>query len=379
MNIKQQGQDKILFISVIALISFGLFMLFSASWVKSLEITGEESRTYFLRSQMIKLIPAFFIFILLTKINYRKFQFLSPYLLFTSFLLLLYTKLQGCSGDSCRWLSIGPISFQTSDVARFSIIIFLASYIDNNYKYMKQFVKGIFYPMLAILPIALMIIIQPDNSTSLILLLIAFTMLFIGGASFIQLATIGVLSVGTIGIFILNEKNYVWRRILQFMEDSSSSSASIGYQSEQALIGLQQGGLSGMGIGESIQKYSYLPETHTDFIFAIIGEELGFIAGSILMLVYYIIFYRAVQISKKSNDIFGIMLSIGFGLSITIYALINIGVVMRVIPVTGVPLPFISYGGSSLIINLMMIAILLNISKAQRKLNVKRWRLRVNA
>ena len=378
MNIKEQGQDKVLFIAVIALISFGLFMLFSASWVKSLEITGGDSRTYFLVSQMIKLIPAFFIFVLLTKINYRKLQFLSPYLLFSSFLLLVYTQFQGCSGDSCRWLSIGPISFQTSDVARFSMIIFLASYIDNNHKQMKQFIKGIFYPLLAIIPVALMIIIQPDNSTTLILLTIAFAMLFVGGASFIQLATIGVFSIGTIGIFILNEKNYALGRILSFI-DSSGSSASIGYQSNQALIGLKQGGWSGMGIGESIQKYSYLPETHTDFIFAIIGEELGFIAGSILMLVYYIIFYRAVQISKKSNDIFGIMLSIGFGLSITIYAFINIGVVIGVIPVTGVPLPFISYGGSSLIINLMMIAILLNISKAQRKLNVKRWRLRVNA
>ena len=377
MNIKEQKQDRLLFISVIALISFGLFMLFSASWVKSLEITGGESRTYFLVSQMIKLVPAFFIFIFFTKINYRKLQFISPYLLFLSFLLLIYTQLQGCNGDSCRWLSIGPISFQTSDIARFSVILFLASYIDNNYKYMKQFVKGIFYPLLAILPIALMIIVQPDNSTTLILLIITYAMLFVGGASFIQLATIGVLSVGTIGIFILNEKNYALGRILSFIDPASS--ASVGYQSNQALIGLKQGGLSGMGIGESIQKYSYLPETHTDFIFAIIGEELGFIAGSLLMLVYYIIFYRAVQISKKSNDIFGIMLSIGFGLSITIYAFINIGVVIGLVPVTGVPLPFISYGGSSLITNLMMIAILLNISKAQRKINVKRWRLRVNA
>ena len=377
MNIKEQKQDRLLFISVIALISFGLFMLFSASWVKSLEITGGESRTYFLVSQMIKLVPAFFIFIFFTKINYRKLQFISPYLLFLSFLLLVYTQLQGCNGDSCRWLSIGPISFQTSDIARFSVILFLASYIDNNYKYMKQFVKGIFYPLLAILPIALMIIVQPDNSTTLILLIITYAMLFVGGASFIQLSTIGVLSVGTIGIFILNEKNYALGRILSFIDPASS--ASVGYQSNQALIGLKQGGLSGMGIGESIQKYSYLPETHTDFIFAIIGEELGFIAGSLLMLVYYIIFYRAVQISKKSNDIFGIMLSIGFGLSITIYAFINIGVVIGLVPVTGVPLPFISYGGSSLITNLMMIAILLNISKAQRKLNVKRWRLRVNA
>ena len=376
MNIKEQKQDKLLFVSVIALISFGLFMLFSASWVKSLEVTGGESRTYFLVRQMIKLIPAFFIFIFFTKINYRKFQLISPYLLFISFLLLVYTQFQGCNGDSCRWLSIGPISFQTSDLARFSVILFLASYIDNNYKYMKQFVNGIFYPLLAILPIAFMIIIQPDNSTTLILLIIAYAMLFVGGASFIQLLTVGVLSAGAMGIFILNEKNYALGRILSFMDPTSSE--SIGYQSNQALIGLKQGGLSGMGIGESIQKYSYLPETHTDFIFAIIGEELGFVAGSLLMLVYYIIFYRAVQISKRSNDIFGIMLSIGFGLSITIYAFINIGVVIGLVPVTGVPLPFISYGGSSLITNLMMIAILLNISKAQRKLNVKRWRLRVD-
>ena len=376
MNIKEQKQDRLLFMSVIALISFGLFMLFSASWVKSLEITGGESRTYFLVSQMIKLIPAFFIFIFFTKINYRKLQLISPYLVFISFILLVYTQFQGCNGDSCRWLSIGPISFQTSDIARFSVILFLASYIDNNYKYMKQFVKGIFYPLLAILPIAFMIIIQPDNSTTLILLIIAYAMLFVGGASFIQLLTIGVLSAGSMVIFILNEKNYALGRILSFMDPASS--ASIGYQSNQALIGLKQGGLSGMGIGESIQKYSYLPETHTDFIFAIIGEELGFIAGSLLMLMYYIIFFRAVQISKRSNDIFGIMLSIGFGLSITIYAFINIGVVIGLVPVTGVPLPFISYGGSSLITNLMMIAILLNISKAQRKLNVKRWRLRVN-
>ena len=377
MNIKEQKQDRFLFFTIITMISFGLFMLFSASWVKSLEITGGESRTYFLTSQMMKLIPAFFVFIFLTKINYRKLQLLSPYLLFMSFLLLVYTKFQGCAGDSCRWLSLGPISFQTSDVARFSLIIFLASYIDNNYKYMQQFFKGILVPLVAIAPITLMIIIQPDNSTTLIMLMIAFIMLFIGGASLIQLATIGALSIGAIGIFILNEKNYALGRILSFLDPSSS--ATVGYQSNQAMIGLKQGGLSGMGIGESIQKYSYLPETHTDFIFAIIGEEMGFITGVILMIAYYIIFYRAVQISKKSNDIFGILLSIGFGLSITIYAFINIGVVIGVIPVTGVPLPFISYGGSSLIINLMMVAVLLNISKAQRKINVKRWRPRVNA
>tara|TARA_B100001079_G_scaffold271669_1_gene290234 strand:- start:4612 stop:5670 length:1059 start_codon:yes stop_codon:yes gene_type:complete len=352
-------------------------MLFSASWVKSLDITGGESRTFFLTSQMFKLVPAFFIFFILTKINYRKLQIIAPLLLLSSFLLLLYTRIQGCEGDSCRWLSIGPLSFQTSDIARFSVIIFLASYIDNNYKNMKNFFTGIMLPLSAILPIALMIIIQPDNSTTMILLIIVYAMLFIGGASFIQLLTIGSISIGSFAIFILNKGNYALARVLSYINPASSE--NISYQSNQALIGLKQGGISGMGIGESIQKYSYLPETHTDFIFAIIGEEMGFISGILLMIAYYIIFYRSIQISKKSNDIFGILLSIGFGLSISIYALINIGVVIGIVPVTGVPLPFISYGGSSLITNLMMVAILLNISKAQRKINVRKWRLRVDA
>ena len=377
MNIKEQKQDKYLLVTVLMMISFGLFMLFSASWVKSLDITGGESRTFFLTSQMLKLLPAFFIFFVLTKINYRKLQILAPFLLLFSFLLLVYTRVQGCEGDSCRWLSIGPLSFQTSDLARFSVIIYLARYIDTNYKKMKSFFTGILVPLTAILPVALMIVIQPDNSTTMILLAIVYAMLFIGGASFIQLLTIGTISVGAFTIAILNKGNYALARILSFINPASSENVS--YQSSQALIGLKQGGISGMGIGESIQKYSYLPETHTDFIFAIIGEEMGFITGIILMIAYYIIFYRSIQISKKSNDTFGILLSIGFGLSISIYALINIGVVIGIVPVTGVPLPFISYGGSSLITNLMMIAILLNISKAQRKINVRKWRLRVDA
>tara|TARA_B100000427_G_scaffold129509_1_gene107723 strand:- start:157 stop:1290 length:1134 start_codon:yes stop_codon:yes gene_type:complete len=376
MNIKERKQDKWLLWTVILLIVFGLFILFSASWIKSLEITDGASRIFFLKNQLLKFIPGIAVFLIASHFNYRRLQYLAPILMVGSFLLLAYTSMQGCDGDSCRWLSIGPISFQTSDLARFSVILFLADYIDRNYKYMDQFVKGIVIPFACILPICFMIIIQPDNSTTLILLSIVFALLFIGGVSFPQIGTVGVLSVGAILIFIVNSKNYALGRILSFLDPNSAG--SMGYQSSQALIGLKQGGLTGMGIGESIQKHSYLPETHTDFIFAIIGEELGFIRTSVFMLAYTIILFRAIQISKKSNDIFGIILSVGFGLSITFYALINIGVAINVIPVTGVPLPFVSYGGSSLIINLLMVGILLNISKAQRKFKVKKWRLRVD-
>ena len=376
MNIKERKQDKWLLWTVILLIVFGLFILFSASWIKSLEITDGASRIFFLKNQLLKFIPGIAVFLIASHFNYRRLQYLAPILMVGSFLLLAYTSMQGCDGDSCRWLSIGPISFQTSDLARFSVILFLADYIDRNYKYMDQFVKGIVIPFACILPICFMIIIQPDNSTTLILLSIVFALLFIGGVSFPQIGTVGVLSVGAILIFIVNSKNYALGRILSFLDPNSAG--SMGYQSSQALIGLKQGGLTGMGIGESIQKHSYLPETHTDFIFAIIGEELGFIRTSVFMLAYTILLFRAIQISKKSNDIFGIILSVGFGLSITFYALINIGVAINILPVTGVPLPFVSYGGSSLIINLLMVGILLNISKAQRKFKVKKWRLRVD-
>ena len=376
MNIKERKQDKWLFWTIMLLVVFGLFMLFSASWIKSLDITDGASRIFFLKNQLFKFIPGIAAFLIVSHLNYRRLQYLAPILMVGSFLLLAYTSMQGCDADSCRWLSIGPISFQTSDLARFSVILFLADYIDRNYKYMDQFVKGIVIPFACILPICFMIIIQPDNSTTLILLSIVFALLFIGGVSFPQIGTVGVLSVGAILIFIVNSKNYALGRILSFLDPNSAG--SMGYQSSQALIGLKQGGLTGMGIGESIQKHSYLPETHTDFIFAIIGEELGFIRTSVFMLAYTIILFRAIQISKKSNDIFGIILSVGFGLSITFYALINIGVAINILPVTGVPLPFVSYGGSSLIINLLMVGILLNISKAQRKFKVKKWRLRID-
>ena len=378
INIKEKKQDKWLFWTVIFLVGFGLAVLFSASSVESLQLTNKDSAFYYFFRQFLKVVPAALLFLLMSHFNYKNFQKLKlPWILIgISFLLLLYTKFQGCGGDACRWISIGPVSFQTSDFARFSIIIFLADYIDRHYKNMDQFFTGIVFPVLVVLPIALLIMIQPDNSTTIILMGIVFSMLFIGGAKLIQFFTTILLGASSMLIFIINQKSYVLKRILSFIDPSSSE--AIGYQSTQSLLALQQGGFLGRGWGNSLQKHQYLPEPHTDFIFAVIGEELGFLAGIVVMLAYIIIFYRIIQIAKNSNDIFGIILSIGFGLSITYYAFVNIGVVIGLIPVTGVTLPFISYGGSSLITNLLMVGILLNISRAQRKLRVRDWRLRVN-
>ena len=218
-----------------------------------------------------------------------------------------------------------------------------------------------------------MIIIQPDNSTTLILMTIVFTLLFIGGVSLPQIGTVGVLSVGSILIAIVNSKNYALSRIVSFLDPSSSG--SVGYQSSQALIGLRQGGVSGMGIGDSIQKHSYLPETHTDFIFAIIGEELGFILGTVPVLTLFLyIFLRGLNISKNCTDPFGVLLSVGIAFNLVLYAFVNAAVVTGLFPVTGLPMPMVSYGGSGMVINMALIGILLNISQSRKSIGSKnRW------
>ena len=245
---------------------------------------------------------------------------------------------------------------------------------------MNQFLTGIVFPVLIVAPIALLIWSQPDLSTAMVLMAIVFSLLFVGGTRLVQFSTTVLLAGSSFLIFALNRGNYWTDRIVDFANGilgiaSSDNSATV-FHATQAEIALNQGGLSGM-LGAGTQKLGYLPEQYSDFIFAIVGEELGFIGTTILIIAYMIIFYRVIQIAKNSNDIFGIILTIGFGLSITYYAFVHIGYVVGMLPVTGIPLPFISHGGSALIINLLMIGILLNISKAQRKLNVKEWRPRI--
>ena len=370
INIKEKKQDKWLLWTVVFLVAFGMPMLFIAASPKEINV--------YLLTQVAKLVPGVLILIFMSYFNYRHLQKLAWFLMGTSFLLLLYTKLWG----DFRWISIGSISFQVADFARFSVIVFLADYIDKNYKNMNQFLKGIVFPILVVSPIALLIFYQPDLSTAMVLMAIVFSLLFVGGTKLVQFSTTILLAGSSFLIFTLNRGNYWTIRIVDFANKilgiASNNNSPTAYQARQAEIALNQGGLSGM-LGEGTQKLGYLPQQDSDFIFAIIGEELGFIGTTILIIAYMIIFYRVIQIAKNSNDIFGIILTIGFGLSITYYAFVHIGYVVGMLPITGIPLPFISHGGSALIINLLMIGILLNISKAQRKLHVKEWRSRIDA
>ena len=263
-----------------------------------------------------------------------------------------------------RWLYIGPLSLQTSDIARFSIIIFMAYYADKKRESLKEFQTGLLPALFVLIIIMALIIIQPDYSTALMIGIIGFIILFIGGAKISHLALSGACAL-LIGIPVLISRSYRLERLLDFL--GVGNNTDIGYQAKQSLNSLGNGGWLGVGLGNSIEKNHFLPTPHTDFIFAIIGEELGLVLGTIPVLTLFIlIFLRGLKIAKKCTDHFGVFLSLGIAFNLVLYAFVNAAVVTGILPVTGLPMPMVSYGGSGMVVNMAMMGILLNISQSRR-------------
>ena len=227
------------------------------------------------------------------------------------------------------------------------------------------------------------IIIQPDFSTAVVIGLIGFSMLFIGGAKLTHIFTTGVVSI-VIMIPIMLMRSYRMKRIIYWLGsvfgvNNTADQEVIGYQAQQSLISLGNGGFWGLGLGNSLEKNLFLPTPHTDFIFAIIGEELGLLGAIFILSLFLFIFQRGIKIAKVTTVPFGVMLAFGLSFSIIIYAFINIAVVTGIFPVTGLPMPLVSHGGSSLVINLACIGILLNISQAKRSVSHSSgWRPQLN-
>ena len=217
-----------------------------------------------------------------------------------------------------------------------------------------------------------LIVMQPDYSTALMIGIIGIIILFIGGAKISQLSLIGAGSL-LVGIPILFSREYRRQRIFSFL--GIGDNPDVGYQANQSLISLGNGGVFGVGLGNSIEKNHFLPTPHTDFIFAIIGEELGFFLGTVPVLTLFLyIFLRGLKISKNCTDPFGVLLSVGIAFNLVLYAFVNAAVVTGLFPVTGLPMPMVSYGGSGMVINMALIGILLNISQSRKSIGSKnRW------
>ena len=239
----------------------------------------------------------------------------------------------------------------------------MAYYADKKRHLIGEFYNGLFPSLVILIIIMGLIIIQPDYSTAIMIGIIGITILFIGGAKIKHISLCG-LSGLLIGVPILLSREYRRNRILSFF--GLDDNADFGYQASQSLISLGNGGIFGVGLGNSIEKNHFLPTPHTDFIFAIIGEELGFLLGTIpILTLFLLIFLRGIKIAKSSTDPFAVLLSVGISFNLIIYAFINAAVATGLIPVTGLPMPMISYGGSGMIVNFAMIGILLNISQSK--------------
>ncbi len=339
-------------------------MIFSSSGIYALEGLGSSS--YFLQRHLMYLAVGFVAMFFVMMIDYRVLaRYSKPILLFAIGLLtlVLIPRIGKEVYGARRWLNVFGIGFQPSEFAKLAILIYVSDFLARKGKDVKNFFVG-FIPMICVLGVICFLILkQPDLGTTVLISFIVFVLLFVAGTRLSYLVLIGTLSLPIV-YFLIILVPYRLRRIQAFLDPWSDRYGS-GFQLVQSQIALGSGGLFGVGLGKSIQKLFYLPAAHTDFIFSIIGEELGLV-GTIAVVVLFVLFiWQGARIAKRTEDPFGYFLAIGIVAMIGFQAIVNIGVSIGAFPTKGLPLPFISYGGSALIVQLICVGILLNISRVQ--------------
>ena len=370
LNVISKNYDRVLISAVILLCIIGTVMLYSASSIRSLMESENQTATLYLVAHLKRLLVGIIIMFLMMSFDYRHLKKYYLHLIFGAIGLLIVTKtiflIKGIP-TAARWFYLGPLSIQTSDIARLSLIVFLAVYIDKRRRQLEDFYTGFLPSVFAIIIMMSLIIIQPDFSSAIMLGLIGGIMLFIGRAKLSQLLATSVTGLA-IAVPVLLMAPYRLDRIRSWWNRNEELS-TIGYQAYQSLISLGNGGFIGLGLGNSLEKNMFLPEPHTDFIFSIIGEEMGFVGTLFILTLFLLVFQRGIRIAKECTDPFGVMLAVGISFSFILYAFVNAAVVTNVFPVTGLPMPLISYGGSGMVINLASMGILLNISQAKRSIS----------
>ena len=358
-------KDYLLIVGVIFISLFGLLMIYSSSYIWAEYKFNDPYK--FARTQMIFLIIGYILMFLISNFDYNKYLEKSNLIFLGCLLLLILVLIPGIGtvrNGSRSWFGIGGFGIQPSEFTKLALIIFTSKYLVNNEKKIKDIKKGVLPILLVLMLVFGLIMLQPDFGTGVIIVITIIVLLFISGVPmgfFIKIGILGIL--GVVGLIIAAP--YRMKRIVSFLNPWNDPLGS-GFQIIQSLYAIGPSGLLGKGLGNSIQKHFYLPEPQTDFIFAIISEELGIVGILIVASLFILIIYRGFNIAINCNDKFGKYISFGITFCLSFQALLNLMVVVGLIPVTGVTLPFLSYGGSSLLITLCSIGILLNISKSQK-------------
>lgn len=352
--------DYGIFYTVILLLAIGVIMIYSASSYYAMFKEGDSMA--YLKKQLIWAITGIIAMSFMANFDYHKIRKITPHILITTVPLLVAVFFFPAVNGAKRWIQLGPFSFQPSELAKYAVVMFLAMSLDAKGDGVKKFWTGI-VPYLGISGFfAAMILAEKNLSIAAIIMIVTFILLFVAGGRLQDLfGKVAPVLLVAVMFFIFGE-DYRRARMLNFLNPWKDP-AGDGYQLIQSFYALGAGGVTGLGLGQSRQKTLYMPEPHNDFIFSIIGEELGLIGCLFIIALFVFFVWRGIKVAMKAKDSYGTLLAIGITSIIAVQAIINIAVVTGSMPVTGVPMPFISYGGTSLVINMMAMGILLNISR----------------
>lgn len=353
--------DFLIFIPVFILVLFGVVMILSSSSASAYTIFGDTY--FFLRSQLFNAFIGFIVLLIAMNIDYKNLRKVAPILLVLAIVFLILVRIPGIGSNikgSWRWIHLGPLSFQPSEFAKFVIILFFSFSLSKKPNQLSSFKNFLSYIVLIGI-FSILLILEPHLSCTIIIILTTGTILFCAGAK-LKHFLITIIPTVIVLIITVAFNPYMQSRIQTFM-GLNSDNLGDSWQISQSLIAIGSGGFLGKGLGRSIQKYLFLPEPQNDFIFSIIAEELGFIGVVFVLLMFSILIWRGIKIAATAEDLFGTLLATGITTIIAIQLILNIAVVTHSIPTTGVSLPFISAGGTSLLFLMGSVGILLNISK----------------
>ncbi|MEQ6375239.1 stage V sporulation protein E [Bacillaceae bacterium S4-13-56] len=354
--------DWLFLILVFTLLTIGVVMVYSASAVWSEYKFNDQF--FYAKRQLLFAVTGIIAMFFIMKIPYLTWRTYAPTILIICFILLGIVLVPGVGlvrGGAQSWIGIGAFSIQPSEFMKLGLIMFLSKLLTENQKSIQSFRKGFIPPFSIVLAAFGLIMLQPDLGTGVVIVGTSLLLMFIAGAKISHFIGLGIVGIaGFVGL--IASAPYRIQRITAFLNPWEDPLGS-GFQIIQSLYAIGPGGLMGLGLGQSLQKFFYLPEPQTDFIFAILAEELGFIGGTFVLLLFFLFLWRGIRIALGSPDMFGTLLALGIVGMISIQVMINISVVTGLIPVTGITLPFLSYGGSSLTLTLCSVGVLLNISQ----------------
>jgi cell division protein FtsW len=362
---KEKKPDLIFLLVTLLLVTIGTVMIYSSSSILATERFRDGQ--FFLKKQLFFFVLGLLLMVAMSRFPYYLLRKLAwPGIGVSIFLLcaIWIPHLGIKAGGAVRWLNLWLFSFQVSELAKVALILFLAHFLTQNANHVREIAKGLLIPFGVTGAIVGLMLLQPDFGTTVIIIVIALMMIYLAGGRIVHLAGLAALCIPLL-IWLLMFKKYRLTRLLTFL-DPWKDPRNSGFQIIQSLIAFGSGGAFGVGIGDGMQKLFYLPEPHTDFILSVIAEESGFIGVALILFLYVILIFRGFQISLRAPDLFGNLLAAGLTMLIALETFINVAGVMGLIPLKGLALPFLSYGGTSLMMSLIAAGILLNISAYER-------------